>query len=129
MSVTLKRHKKSGKTFENAIVSINATFNNTHVTVSEPGGNVLVWWNGGKAGFKGARESTPYASTLLTEQVLDEATKVYGVKSVTIRVKWIGSGRDNAIRAVVWAGLDVTDIYDDTPVPYNGCKRKKVRRM
>ncbi len=107
---------------------IQASYNNTIVTLTEDGGNVLSWSSSGSNGFKGARKSTPYAAQVSAENAAEKA-KVYGLERVHVYVKGVGSGRDQAIRGLVAAGLDLLSIKDITPVPHNGCRKKKSRRV
>ena len=120
--------KKLKRVVHNAVVCISATYNNTIVTVSEENGNVLAWATAGESGFKGTRKSTPYAAQVAAERVV-EKIKFYGVESVKVRVKGIGPGREQAIRGLYGAGLDISAIVDVTPMPHNGTRRKRVRRV
>lgn len=110
------------------IAHITATFNNTLVTISDMSGNVVVWGSAGKAGFKGSKKSTPFAATVAAEQVAREAVNL-GVKRVHVRVQGPGSGRESAIQALAAAGLQVRSIRDVTPIPHNGCRPPKRRRV
>lgn len=114
---------------EEGIIHINATYNNTHITISDSEGNALSWVSGGKVGFKGARESTPYAATVAAEHIVEEVQRLHGFKKGVMYVKGVGPGRDNAIRGIVNAGIEIDAIYDMTPIPYNGTKKKKVRKL
>lgn len=107
---------------------ITATFNNTLVTLTDPNGNTLLWGSAGAAGFKGARKSTPYAATTAVESVARKA-KEQGIRSVELYIKGPGPGRDGAIRAFKSAGLDITMIADVTPIPHNGPRASKRRRV
>lgn len=107
---------------------IHASYNNTIVTLAEDNGNVLSWASSGSSGFKGARKSTPYAAQVAAENAVEKA-KVFGLERVHVFVKGIGSGRDQAIRGLVGAGLDIISINDVTPVPHNGCRMRKQRRV
>ena len=129
MAQSITRSKKSRKNVEEGIIHINATYNNTHISISDPEGNTLCWVSGGRVGFKGARESTPYAATVAAEYIVEEAQRLHGFKKGTMIVKGIGPGRDNAIRGIVNAGIEIDAIYDRTPVPYNGTKKKKIRKL
>ncbi len=111
-----------------AVVHIKATFNNTIVTISDPEGNTICWSSGGTAGFKGSRKGTQYAAQLAAEQAAQKAAKM-GVKQVEVKVKGPGSGREAAIRALEAAGLEVLGIEDVTPIPHDGCRPKKKRRV
>lgn len=129
MAQTLRRNKKTKRTVEQGVIHVAALYNNTHVSVSDTDGNVLTWHSGGRAGFKGAREATPYAATMAMEKCLEEAVRLYGVKRAHVCVSGVGAGRDNALRAIVAAGVEIDSIVDETPVPYNGTKKKKVRKL
>lgn len=120
--------KKAKRTLTSGQVHINATFNNTIVTITDEQGNTVVWGSAGSAGFKGSRKSTPFAARLAAEQAIKEAQSM-GLKEVEIIVKGPGPGRESAIRAVQAAGLKVTAITDKTPVPHNGCRPPKKRRV
>ncbi len=120
--------KNKRKINPNGIVHIKATFNNTNITVTDKGGNVIAWATAGKAGFKGSRKNTAYAATIASEKVASEVVSM-GLASVAVRVKGPGAGRESAIRALSSAGLQVTSISDVTPLPHNGCRPKKQRRV
>jgi small subunit ribosomal protein S11 len=90
---------------------------------------VLTWSSGWAAGFKGARESTPYAAQVVAEEAASKAKTLHSLETVEVFVKWIGIGREQAIRGLISAGIDLTAIYDITPVPHNGCRKKKVRKL
>lgn len=107
---------------------VTATFNNTLVTITDTGGNALLWGSAGGSGFKGARKSTPFAATTAVEQVARKA-KNLGLSSVEVYIKGPGPGRDGAIRALKSAGLDITMIADVTPIPHNGPRASKRRRV
>ena len=126
---TQTRSKKNKKKINpNGIVHIKATFNNTNITVTDENGNVIAWATAGKAGFKGSRKNTAYAATIASEKVASEVVSM-GLASVALRVKGPGAGRESAIRALSGAGLQVTSISDVTPLPHNGCRPKKQRRV
>ena len=110
------------------IAHIKATFNNTLVTITDTQGNVVAWGSSGKAGFKGSKKSTPFAATVAAEQVGREAANL-GMKRVHVRVQGPGSGRESAIQALAAAGLQVRSIRDVTPIPHNGCRPPKKRRV
>jgi small subunit ribosomal protein S11 len=126
---TLRRSKKTRKNVPEAIVSITATLNNTHVVVSDLSGQVLTWSTGGTAGFKGAREATPYAAQITSEQAVSKAKTLHNVEKASVYVKGIGAGREQAIRGVINSGVELTAIYDITPVPHNGCRKPKARKL
>lgn len=122
------------KTKEKKVISsharayVTATFNNTLVTLTDPSGNTLAWGSSGASGFKGARKATPYAATSTVETLAKKA-KEMGIKSIELYIKGPGSGRDGAIRAFRAAGLDITMIADVTPIPHNGPRPTKKRRV
>ncbi len=110
------------------IAFIKATFNNTIVTITDMEGNTVVWGSAGKAGFKGSKKSTPFAATVAAEQAAREALGL-GMKRVHVRVQGPGSGRESAIQALQSSGLQVRSIRDVTPIPHNGCRPPKKRRV
>ena len=120
------RHMRRSTT--QAIAHIKATFNNTIVTIADPNGEVLCWASAGTIGFKGSRKSTPFAAQRAAESAAQKAVKM-GVKQVEVQVKGPGSGRESAIRALQAAGLEVKGIDDVTPLPHNGCRPRKKRRV
>ncbi|OHD56751.1 MAG: 30S ribosomal protein S11 [Spirochaetes bacterium GWF1_49_6] len=122
------RKKKEKKNVLEGIVNIQASFNNTLITVTDMNGNALSWSSAGVAGFKGTKKGTPYASQLACEKALD-AAKYHGLESVHVRVKGPGPGRESAIRAIDGAGIKVKSIRDITPIPHNGCRPRKKRRV
>jgi small subunit ribosomal protein S11 len=123
------RSRKTKKIVEaDGIAHIKATFNNTIVTITDSKGNAVTWASAGKAGFKGSKKSTPFAATVAAEQAGREAMAL-GVRRVKVRVQGPGSGRESAIQALSTAGLTVTSIQDVTPLPHNGCRPPKKRRV
>ncbi|MGW8144234.1 MAG: 30S ribosomal protein S11 [Anaerolineales bacterium] len=120
--------RKTKRTLSAGQVHISATFNNTIVTITDKQGNTVVWGSSGSAGFKGSRKSTPFAARLAAEKAI-KAAQAMGIQEVEIFVKGPGPGRESAIRAVQAAGLKVTAITDKTPVPHNGCRPPKKRRV
>ncbi|NNF14540.1 MAG: 30S ribosomal protein S11 [Gemmatimonadetes bacterium] len=123
------RPKKSKKVVEaDGIAHVKATFNNTVITITDMAGNAIAWASAGKAGFKGSKKSTPFAATVAGEQVGREAASM-GVKRVDVRVQGPGSGRESAIQALASAGLFIKSIIDVTPLPHNGCRPPKKRRV
>ena len=121
--------KKSKRVVDaEGVAHVNATFNNTTVTITDPRGNTIAWGSSGKAGFKGSKKSTPFAATVAAEQYAREALTA-GVKRVHVRVQGPGSGRESAIQALAAAGLQVKSIKDVTPIPHNGCRPPKRRRV
>ena len=124
--VVKKRREK--KNIEKGAVHIQSTFNNTIVTITDVYGNAISWASAGELGFKGSRKSTPYAAQMASETAAKAAME-HGLKSVEVYVKGPGSGRESAIRALETAGLQITMIKDVTPVPHNGCRPHKRRRV
>lgn len=120
--------KKIKKNVIKGVVHINATFNNTIITIADKSGATLCWDSGGSIGFKGSRKSTPFAAQRAAEQCAAKAKKM-GMKEVDVRVRGPGSGRESAIRAIQAAGLDIKMIEDVTPLPHNGCRARKRRRV
>ena len=121
--------KKRKKVVEaEGIAHIKATFNNTMITITDSAGDTIAWASAGKAGFKGSKKSTPFAATVAGEQVGREAVSM-GVKRVDVRVQGPGSGRESAIQALAAAGLFIKSILDVTPLPHNGCRPPKKRRV
>ncbi|MDR1390801.1 MAG: 30S ribosomal protein S11 [Holosporales bacterium] len=119
--------KREKKNVVNAVAHVNATFNNTIITISDEAGNTISSGSGGVVGFKGARKSTPYAAQLAAEDVARKAAE-HGVKNVRVIVRGPGAGRETAIRSLQTAGFVVTSISDETPLPHNGCRPPKARR-
>ncbi len=120
--------KKVRKNVVKGVVYINATFNNTIVTITDKTGQTLCWDTGGTIGYKGSRKSTPFAAQRAAEQCASKARKL-GMKEVDIRVKGPGSGRESAIRAIQSSGLEIKAIEEVTPLPHNGCRARKRRRV
>jgi small subunit ribosomal protein S11 len=119
---------KGSKNISVGIVHVSASFNNTIVTVADPKGDVIGWSSAGKMGFRGSRKSTAYASQLVAQDACRQAMS-HGLKQAEVRVKGPGAGRESAVRAVQGLGIEVTSIKDVTPVPHNGCRPKKARRV
>ncbi len=126
-TTTTKKNKKK-RTVTRGRAYVQATYNNTLVTLTDQAGNVIAWSSAGNTGFKGPKKPTPYAAGLIVKKVIDQA-KDYGLKEVDVFVKGVGSGREAAVRALHAHGLDVLSIKDQTPIPHNGCRPKKVRRV
>ncbi len=120
--------KKVRKNVGKAIVHVRATFNNTIITLTDLNGETLCWESAGTVGFKGARKATPFAATRAAERVAQKGRRM-GVNEVEVRVKGPGSGRDSAITALVQSGLNVSAVEDHTPIPHNGCRPRKKRRV
>jgi len=127
-SARRKSAKKTKRSVSRGQVHIYATFNNTIVTVTDYEGNTVTWGSAGSVGFKGSRKSTPFAARLATEQALNAAMAM-GLQEVELFVKGPGPGRESAVRAVTALGIKVTAITDVTPVPHNGCRPPKRRRV
>jgi small subunit ribosomal protein S11 len=125
-STTTRRKTRRNVTV--GIAHIKATFNNTTVTITDTKGDTLCWASSGTSGFKGSRKSTPFAGQLAAQQAAEKAIK-FGVKEVEVRVNGPGSGRESAITALQAAGLTIKSIEDITPLPHNGCRPKKRRRV
>ncbi len=120
--------KKIKKTIRNGVFHINSTFNNTIITCTDANGEVACWESAGSIGYKGSRKSTPYAAQLAMERAADKAIKL-GLKEAEIRVRGPGAGRESAIRALIHSGVTVKAIVDVTPLPHNGCRPPKKRRV
>ena len=120
--------KKVRKNVSDGVAHVHASFNNTIITITDRQGNALAWASSGGQGFKGSRKSTPFAAQLAAEQAARRAME-HGVRKVDVVVKGPGSGRETAIRSIQNVGIEVTGIKDVTPVPFNGCRPKKRRRL
>lgn len=127
-STKSKGRKRERKSVPRGRAYVQSTFNNTLITLTDPNGNVLSWASAGQAGFKGSRKSTPYAAQIAAEQAARKAME-HGLRQVEVFVKGPGSGREAAIRALQASGLLVLSIKDSTPVPHNGCRPPKRRRV
>jgi small subunit ribosomal protein S11 len=123
-----KLKKKDRKNITSGVIHINATFNNTMVTVADAQGNTIVWSSAGSLGFKGSRKSTPYAAQVAAEKAASRAME-HGMKNVDVEIQGPGSGRESALRTFQSLGLIVGSIRDVTPVPHNGCRPPKRRRV
>lgn len=122
------RRKKSGRYVPSGIAYVHATFNNTKVTFTDPHGNVLCWSSGGRNNFKGSRKSTAYAAQVIATDAAKKA-QALGMKEVEVRIKGPGAGRESAARGIAAAGINITALKDVTPVPHNGCRPPKRRRV
>ncbi|MEI8061724.1 MAG: 30S ribosomal protein S11 [bacterium] len=118
----------SKKRVDVGILNIQSTFNNTKIVLADPKGNTLTWSSSGSLGFKGAKKGTPFAAAKIAEVLADKAIAM-GMKEVSVVVKGVGSGRESAIRTFISKGITISAIKDATPVPHNGCKPKKPRRV
>ena len=125
---TVRKKRRERKNIERGQAHIQSTFNNTLVTLTDLSGNALSWSSAGSLGFKGSRKSTPFAAQMAAEEAAKAAME-HGLKMVEVYVKGPGSGRESAIRAVSGSGIEVTSIFDVTPLPHNGCRPPKKRRV
>ena len=125
-SSRVKRREK--KNISSAVAHVNATFNNTLITITDVQGNTICWSSAGSLGFKGSRKSTPYAAQMAAEDAGRKAAE-HGVKTLEVSVRGPGSGRESALRALQAAGFTITSIRDSTPIPHNGCRPPKRRRV
>lgn len=123
-----KTKKKARRHVSAGVAHIKATFNNTIINITDPEGNTVAWASAGTIGFKGSRKSTPFAAQQAAESAAKQAAE-HGVRKVEVRVKGPGSGRETAIRTLQANGIEVGSIKDVTPVPHNGCRQKKKRRV
>lgn len=123
-----RTRKKVKKVVSDGIAHINASFNNTIITITDRQGNALSWATSGGSGFRGSRKSTPFAAQVASERA-GEAAKDYGLKNLEVRVKGPGPGRESAVRALNACGYRITNISDVTPIPHNGCRPPKKRRV
>jgi small subunit ribosomal protein S11 len=123
-----RKPRRERRNVPHAVAHIHASFNNTIVTFADPSGGTLCWSSGGRIGYKGSRKGTPYAAQLASKNAAEQAQE-NGVRSVDILVKGPGPGRESAIRAVAATGMDIRSIRDVTPIPHNGCRPRKRRRV
>ncbi len=128
MAKNVRKKKATKKNIANGIVHIQSTFNNTIVTITDTGGNVVAWSTAGVQGFKGSRKSTPFAAQMAAEDAAKKAME-HGMRSVEVYVKGPGPGRESALRSLQAAGFNVVLIKDVTPIPHNGCRPPKRRRV
>jgi len=128
LAKNFKKTKKKANVEANGVAHIKATFNNVIVTLTDLYGNTVSWASSGKMGFKGSKKNTPFAAQLTAESAAKGAMDL-GMKKVEVLIKGVGSGRDAAVRSLNTAGLEVTSIKDITPLPHNGCRPPKKRRM
>ena len=120
--------RKQSKNVPSGVVHVKATFNNTIVSITEPAGNVISWASAGKVGYSGARKSSAFAATVAAQDAAKIAMN-FGLKEVEVSLKGTGAGRESAVRALISSGLIVSVIRDETPVPHNGCRPRKRRRV
>lgn len=123
------KRKKAKKTVSDGIAHIHATFNNTIVTITDRQGNALTWATAGGSGFRGSRKSTPFAAQVAAEKAGQAAKDSYGMKNLDVMVKGPGPGRESAVRSLNNVGFKITNINDVTPIPHNGCRPPKKRRV
>jgi len=128
MAKKIRTKKKEKKNIHSGVVHIQSTFNNTIVTITDPAGNVVSWSSAGVQGFKGSRKSAPFAAQLAAEDAVKKAVE-HGLKNVEVYVKGPGAGRESALRSLQAAGLNISVIKDVTPIPHNGCRPPKRRRV
>ena len=128
MAKQFTNKKKTKKNISRGVVNVNSTFNNTLITFTDTSGNVISWSSSGSCGFKGSRKSTPYAAQMAAEEAAKKAQE-HGMMTVDVKVKGPGSGRESSLRALHAVGLTVTSIKDITPIPHNGCRPRKKRRV
>ena len=126
---SFKKKKKVNKNISSGIAYVYSTFNNTIISIADENGNVISWSSAGAKGFKGSRKSTPFAAQVTGEAAARKAREIAGMRSVVAYVNGPGAGRESALRAINGAGLTITLIKDTTPVPHNGCRPKKTRRV
>ena len=125
---TARVRKRERKNITSGVAHVNATFNNTMITITDAQGNSIAWSSAGSQGFKGSRKSTPYAAQMAAEDAGRKAQD-HGVKTLEVQVKGPGSGRESALRALQAVGFTITAIRDVTPIPHNGCRPRKRRRV
>ncbi len=128
MAKTVKKVKKKIQVDANGVAHVKATFNNVIVTLTDLYGNTISWASSGKMGFKGSKKNTPFAAQLTAEAAAKEAFDL-GLRKVEVLIKGVGSGRDAAVRSLATSGLDISSIKDITPLPHNGCRPPKRRRV
>ena len=127
-AATTRVRKRERKNITSGIAHVNATFNNTMITIADAQGNTIAWSSAGQSGFKGSRKSPPYAAQMAAEDAGRKAME-HGMKTLEVEVKGPGSGRESALRALQTVGFDITAIKDVTPIPHNGCRPRKRRRV
>jgi small subunit ribosomal protein S11 len=128
MAKPTRMRRRERKNISNGVAHVSATYNNTKITITDVQGNTIAWSSAGTMGFKGSRKSTPYAAQMAAEDVARKAGE-HGLKTLDVEVRGPGSGRESALRALQAAGLVVTAIRDVTPIPHNGCRPPKRRRV
>ncbi|MCB2091997.1 MAG: 30S ribosomal protein S11 [Alphaproteobacteria bacterium] len=128
MATEKRLKRKERKNITNGVAHVNSTFNNTIITIADAQGNTISWSTAGAMGFKGSRKSTPYAAQIAGEDAGRKAME-HGIKTLEVEVKGPGSGRESALRALMALGITITSIRDVTPIPHNGCRAPKRRRV
>lgn len=123
-----KKKKSKRRSVVEGNIYIDASYNNTIITVTEPNGNAVSWSSAGSSGFKGARKATPYAAQVAAENAIQKA-KIYGLERANVFVKGVGNGREQALRGISLNQIDILSITDTTAIPHNGCRKKKARRV
>jgi len=124
-----RRRSKNQRQVLSGVVHIDSTYNNTRVAITDMQGNMMAWSTGGKLGFKGSRKSTAYVAQMIAGDAAKKAMNSYGLREVEVEVKGPGNGRESAVRGIVAAGLEITTLRDVTPLPHNGCRPPKRRRV
>ncbi len=127
-ATTARVRRRERKNIISGVAHVNASFNNTHITIADAQGNAIAWSSAGGQGFKGSRKSTPYAAQMAAEDAGRKAQE-HGMKTLAVLVKGPGSGRESALRALQSVGFEITSIRDVTPIPHNGCRPRKRRRV
>ena len=127
-TATARPRRRERKNITSGVAHVNASFNNTMITITDAQGNSIAWASSGSSGFKGSRKSTPYAAQIAADSAARKAME-HGVKTLEVEVKGPGSGRESALRALQAAGFTITSIKDVTPIPHNGCRPRKRRRV
>lgn len=128
MAASSRPAKRIKRDISDGVVHISASFNNTIITITDRKGNALAWATAGASGFRGSRKSTPFAAQVAAEKV-GNIVKDYGVRNLDVRIKGPGPGRESAVRTLNNLGFKITNIIDDTPIPHNGCRPRKKRRV
>ena len=129
VDTTKIKRAKNGRLVLSGVIHVESTFNNTRVVITDPQGNVLSWSTGGKLGYKGSRKSTAYVAQVIAGDAAKKAMLAYGLKEVEVEIKGPGAGRESAVRGIALAGLEITVLRDVTPLPHNGCRPPKRRRI
>jgi len=128
MPKKIVKKKKTLREVNRAMITISSSFNNTIITIADETGNVIGWASAGNCGFKGAKRSTPYAAQITMQKALEKVLP-FNIQETKVKVSGVGAGRESAVRAIGQSGIKVTSIKDTTPIPHNGCRPKKTRRV